>query len=511
MKRTLAVSSANVTIILLGGYLISFGKEAVIASFMGVSSISDAYAVAIQVPVTLFAFFAVSINSIIIPLYLDIKQNSGIDKANLFVSNFINILTVVSLFIVFIGEVFAGQIIYLFAPGFNSDTHSLATFLLRLTIPSVSFTGIIQVLTSILNANRVFNLPSLGPYFLNIILILTIVSMFSFLGVSSACIGQFVGSFVQMIFIIRISKKYFNWSFEFTFNDENLRKAGSMSLPVAWGISVSEVNTIVNRMVASYLFVGSISALSYASKLSTVFMSLFVSALSTIVYPLYSDSIAKVNYSKLNYLINFTLSSFSFVLIPLVILMISFGNELVTLVFSRGRFDTIAVNQTQELFIFFSAGIIFLSFRQTLTNVFYALKDTKTPALNASLGVFINICLNLTLPYLFGLKGLAISSTITAAFISIRLVYILHSRFDYIVLADFFQSIWKILLSGSIMVIFIIFFKSELFFDLNNLGIILLVIFSCFLYLILNIIFRTKVTRDIFNTIKIPVISKYYD
>ena len=67
-KENIAKSAIGVTIVMIIGYFLSFGKEALVAYYFGVSPEVDAYTIAIQVPVVLFSFVAVAIQSVIVPL-----------------------------------------------------------------------------------------------------------------------------------------------------------------------------------------------------------------------------------------------------------------------------------------------------------------------------------------------------------------------------------------------------------------------------------------------------------
>ena len=79
-KENIAKSAIGVTIVMIIGYFLSFGKEALVAYYFGVSPEVDAYTIAIQVPVVLFSFVAVAIQSVIVPLYSDILYNQSREK-----------------------------------------------------------------------------------------------------------------------------------------------------------------------------------------------------------------------------------------------------------------------------------------------------------------------------------------------------------------------------------------------------------------------------------------------
>lgn len=441
-----AKTSFYITLLMIFGYLLAFFKESIIANYFGVSLYVDAYNIAIQIPVIVFSFVAVAIKSVIIPLYSDLFYNKGRVEADHFASSFITLNILIALAFTLTGECLANIVIKIFAPGFDEQTHNIAVSLLRVTLPTMVFTVVTDIVTGVLNVHKKLVLPCFAVYFLQLSIIVMIVVFHEKMGIKAACIGQVLGSFLQMAYLYLISTKVYRYRISFNFKSPEVKKAIKMSWPVIWGISVAEVNAVVNRMVGSFLFVGSISALSYAGKLNSVFMAFFVNAVSIIVFPLYSESTAKNDMVQLNRRVNFTLSLYSALLIPVMCFVFCLRREIVELAFARGAFDNEAVDLTQGVLGCYVLGMLFSSFRETLTKVFYSLKDTMTTAKNATLGVVINIILNLTLPWLFGVKGLALGTSISAIFISIRLLWLLKTKEKTISLSYFFRNIRTILI-----------------------------------------------------------------
>ena len=492
-----AKTSMWVTIILVIGYVLSFIKEAVIANYYGVSSSVDAYTIALTIPVTLFALISVAIQSVVIPLYSNLLYNSTKEEADKYVSNLITFVSFFSLVIILLCELLANPLSMAFAPGFDDDTHALTTTLLRITLPTIFFSLIDKILIGILNVHKRFVAPSFSVYLLNIGLILTILLLHAQFGIIAACIGQVIGSILQVVFLFFISRNLYHYSPIFSMRDENLKKSLKQSLPIMWSIGIAEICAIINRIVASFLFVGSISALGYASKINGILLTFFTAAISTIVYPLYAESIAKNNIKQLNSRINFTLSIYSLFLIPLMLGLLYYRQEIVKLVFGRGAFDENAVQVTQSLLGCYCVGLLFMAFRETLTKVFYSLQDSKTPATNATIGVLINIFLNLSLPFIFGVEGLAIATSITAVIISISLLKQLTTKYNEISLSQFWSNIKSILYSAIIMLMLILiidyFLKDLLPIVRMTIGMIIgIIAYMLFLYL-----FKTPVWKDV--------------
>lgn len=505
-KENLAKTTIWVTLVMCIGYLVSFAKEAVVANFFGVSKEVDAYTIALQVPVILFSFVAVAIQSVVVPIYSDILYNKGKNEANRFASNLLlTVLIFAGVFFV-LGEIFASGLIYLFAPGFSSETHELAVELLRVTLPTIFFSLISQVFTAILNVHKKFVLPSLSVIILNLGLILTIIALHSQFGILSACFGQIAGGIIQSLMLFLIIKNLFSWQFVFDLKDASLRQAMKMSLPVFWSISVAEVNAMVNKMVASFLFIGSIAAMGYAQKINTIFISFFTSAIATILYPMYAESAAKGDTNQLNSRVNMTLSAYTMFLLPVMLFVFCYRREIVELAFARGAFDTNAIEVTQQLLGFYVIGILFLALRGTITNVFYSLKDSSTPSKNATIGVILNIILNLTLPFVMGVNGLALAASITSIYITTALITLLMKKHQDLNLKYYFSNLKGIIIASVAFLIAMITCKVFLPADstlitLLNGGVICAIIYIIVL-LVCKVPIVVMVRNILFNKIK---------
>ena len=160
------------------------------------------------------------------------------------------------------------------------------------------------------------------------------------------------------------------------------------------------------------------------------------------MYPLYAESAAKGDTQQLNSRINLTLSAYAFFLLPVMAFLLCFKREVVTLAFARGAFDSSAIDLTQELLGFYVLGLLFLALRGTVTNVFYSLKDSATPAKNATIGVLINLVLNLSLPFVMGINGLS------AIYITGMLIFLLLKKYKEFELVSFFRNLRGIVIAA---------------------------------------------------------------
>ena len=446
MSTKIIKTSFLVTFVLFMGYVVSFVKEMIIASEFGISSDVDAYTLAITIPVNLFSLIAVSIQPIVIPIYSKVLYGEGQEEAKKYIDSFISLVIIISVIFVILIEIFAEPIAFIFAPGLDSEARNLVAILLRITTPTILFSLVDRVFIGVLNVHKSFVLPALAIYFLNIGIITSIVILHAKWGIYSACFGQVFGSIMQVLFLVIIAKKYYKFSFSKNFRNGYIAQTLKGILPVIFSTSISEINVLINRAVASFLFAGAISALAYSNRVNYVLIMFFTHAISTIIFPMYAEAAVKKDMKVLNTRINFTLSVYTYFLLPLMAVVIILRKELIALAFGRGAFDQDAVDLTSSLLGCYSIGIVFFALRETITKVFFSLEDTKTPAKNSSIGLFLNIVLSLTLPLILGVEGLALASSFSVVFISISLIIRLLIKYPILNLGMFFANLKQMLL-----------------------------------------------------------------
>ena len=75
--------------------------------------------------------------------------------------------------------------------------------------------------------------------------------------------------------------------------DPDVRRIGKLMVPVVFGLSVTQVNLLVNTLLASLLATGSVSYLYYGMRLIHFPLGVFGIALATAILPTLSTQAAK--------------------------------------------------------------------------------------------------------------------------------------------------------------------------------------------------------------------------
>ncbi|MGL5751944.1 MAG: murein biosynthesis integral membrane protein MurJ, partial [Paraclostridium sp.] len=238
--------------------------------------------------------------------------------------------------------------------------------------------------------------------------------------------GTLFGLSLQFFFQLPFAmKKGYRYKPYVNIKDENVKKMLWLITPVLIGVAVNQVNSIVDRTIASTLVEGSISALNYATKLNQFVMGMFIVSISSVIYPVLSKLSTENNKAKFNESIVRSINTVIILVIPISIGAIILANPIVKLLFQRGEFDSRATQMTAYALIFYSIGMIGFGLRDILGKVFYSLQDTKTPMINGVIAMVLNIILNIVFVKLTNMQlaGLAFATSISAL-VTIILLFI---------------------------------------------------------------------------------------
>ena len=130
--------------------------------------------------------------------------------------------------------------------------------------------------------------------------------------------GTLFGLSLQFIFLYPFTrKKGFKYKPFINLKDEKVKKMLWLIMPVLIGVAVTQVNTIVDRTIASTLVEGSISALNYATKLNQFVMGMFIVSISSVVYPMLSKLSTENNKEKFNQTISTSINTVILLVIPI--------------------------------------------------------------------------------------------------------------------------------------------------------------------------------------------------
>lgn len=431
--------------------ILGFGREIVLAYYFGATNISDAYLISQTIPGTIFEFIGIAISTSFIPIYTTIISRGEEEDAQKFTNNLVNLLVIISLLIVVIINIFTEPVVKLFASGFDNTTLALAMNFTKISVCGICFTALSYVFRSYLEIKNKFLLTALAGIPYNVVLVIAIIlgakynNIYLSLGSLAAVILQF------LILVHSAFKQGYKYYLGCNFKEQNIKKMLYLSIPVTLGVSVNQINKLVDRTMASRITIGGISSLNYANRLNHFVQGIFVVSIITVIYPRISKMIVTNDMDGFKKVIANVIGAINLIVIPLMVGSLIFAGPIVELLFGRGAFDTKAMEMTANTLFFYSIGMMGTGVREIVSRAFYSMGDTKTPMINAAIGMALNIVLNLVLAKYLGIGGLALATSISATFIAALLIINLRKKIGSFGIKKVSISFFKILIASLFM------------------------------------------------------------
>ena len=501
----IAKATIGLMIVTIISKVLGFGRELVLAGVYGVSAYSDAYLVALNIPIIIFESIGLSVATTFIPLYYENEKNGGKLLANKFTNNIYNIIFIITIAISLIIFLFADEVVRIFAVGFEGETFKIAVDFTKILIFGIIFIAMSNITRAFLNANGNFTISNLMmgiPY--NIIVIITII-LSSKTNPYLLAYGTLIGIASKFIFQIPYTKKYeYRYKFKIDIKDESLKKMIWLVAPVFIGVAVNQINAIIDRSVASTLVEGSISALNYSNRLNQFVMALFIASIASVIYPTLAKYSINENIDKFKNSVVSSINIVTIIVIPISVGAIVLAQPIVRVLFERGAFDEIATKMTSSAFVYYSIGMIAFGLRDILNKVFYSLQDTKTPMINGAFAMVINIILNFILVKFMNHNGLALATSISSILCTIMLFSSLNKKIGDLGMKKIFKNLLKSIIAAFIM--------GYLTFNLYNIlgyaiqieivRLIISVMIGAMIYILLLLILKNDELNIFINTVK---------
>ncbi|KHA61679.1 hypothetical protein NL53_05015 [Vibrio variabilis] len=430
--------------------IVGFGREIILSSHFGTSVFSDAYLVALTITSIVTAIIGLGLATTYIPIVNGLNCTTS-DSINKFTSKFINFIFILVLSIILVYFFSPRFFISIFAYGFSPQQFDYAIDLTNIMIWSMLFSGAVSILTGFLQNSGRFNLASISSLPLNVVVITSIIIAYHFDYIYLAY-GFLIGAIFQFLLILFLSKrsgfKYFMLN---PIRDPHIKRAILLAVPIVFGVSVSQVNVIVDKTIASSFSPGSISSLNYAFMITSVIHSVIVMSLVSVSFPAISKLAKHKDFTRIQD-INFSITKLIVIIIfPISSFFVIFSEEIIKIVYFRGSFDYESVLTTSSAFLFYSFGLLAIAIREVIIRVFYSFGDTKTPLYNSIICMVLNVLLSFTLSKFLGLGGIALASSISVLFACLFLWFVHNHKYgSFIDVNKVSFLIFKVILATSL-------------------------------------------------------------
>ncbi len=356
-RQSLLRSTSLVSIMTLISRLVGFARDMLLAQLFGAQAGMDAFYVAFRIPNFMRRLFAEgAFSQAFVPVLAEYQQTRTVDEVRTFIARIAGQLGVILSIVTVIGVLAAPVIIFIFAPGFGEGSvrSLLATEMLRLTFPFLMLVSLTAMAGAILNTYGYFGVPAFTPVLLNICMILAALYLCPLLNqpVVGLAWGVLIAGIAQLLFQLPfLYQRNLLVKPKLVWNDPGVKRVLKLMIPALFGVSIAQINLMVDSIFASFLKVGSVTWLYYTDRLTDFPLGVFGVAIATVILPHLSRRHAEQSNEKFSRALDWGLRLLLLIGIPSALGLSLFAMPLIAGCFAYGKFSAYDLIQTQKVLL----------------------------------------------------------------------------------------------------------------------------------------------------------------
>jgi putative peptidoglycan lipid II flippase len=393
--------------------LAAAAKEMAIAYQFGTSDELDAFLIALLLPAFAVTLIGGSLNAALIPTYIQVREQEGQPAAQRLLSSVMVISTGFLVVLSVILALTASYILPLMASGFSAEKMEVTRSLYYGLLATLVLSGVATTWGAILNAENRFALAAVAPMATSIVTMPVVIVMATYWGGYALVIGLVGGALIEAGFVgWGLTRAGVSLVPRWCGTSPAVKRVLQQYAPMVAAAFLMSGTGVVTQSMAAMMSPGSVSALSYGSKITSLLLGIGGLAVSTAVLPHFSRMVAMKDWHGLRHSI-MTYSRWLFIgAIPVTAILIYYSEPVVALLFQRGAFsaeDTHLVGQIQAMYLLqvpvYVASIIF-------TRLISALKANQLFMWGNAINFSLCIVLTYVLMQGFGVLGVALATSL---------------------------------------------------------------------------------------------------
>lgn len=400
----------------LASRVLGFVRDILIAAFLGAGPVAEAFFVAFALPNMFRRFFAEgAFNAAFVPLFS--KKVEADDGALRFARDAFSGMALILVVFTVLAQIAMPWLVLAMASGFAGDERfDLAVVMGRIVFPYLALISLAALASGVLNALGRFAAAAAAPVLLNIILILAVaVAHFTGRDIGTALAWGATLAGIAQLALVWIAAKRCGYSLipSWPRLTPELKRLAIIAAPAALAGGVVQVNLLVGRQVASF-FDGAVAWLSMADRLYQLPLGLVGVAIGIVLLPDLSrrlqagdDDGGRQAFNRAN---EFALA----LTLPAGVALIVMPIPLVSALFERGAFSATDTSATALAVAIYGAGLPAFVLLKTVTPLFFAREDTRTPFRVALISMVINAVVAIGLAPVLGYLAAALGTTLAA-------------------------------------------------------------------------------------------------
>ena len=441
--------------------ILGLARDIVFTSLLGAGVALDAYVVITKIPNVFRRIFAEgAFNQAFVPVLSEYKENNSENEVKVLINNVFGLLASALLVITAVVLVITPIFVLIFAPGFYEEPikKELATDILRITFPYLFFVSLVALSGSIMNTYGKFSIPALTPVFYNLVLVCTAIWIAPLYAVPVYAIawGMFVAGCIQLLIqIYPLLNLGLLPKFSLDLKHPGVKKVVYLMIPGIIAGGVTQLNMLVDTILASFLPTGSPTWLYVSDRLMQLPLGIFAIAIGTVILPRLSSLHQTENTQEFSKTMDWSIRLVLLIGFPALIGLVVLSEPIILTLFERGEFLAADTSKTSLSLIALALGLVAFMLIKVLIPGFFARQNPQTPVKIALASMLVNGLLAWLLAFYLGFHhvGLAMASSIAAYFSIMALLFMLLKNKIYQI-----ESGWLIFFARMIISCLVMYF-----------------------------------------------------
>ncbi|MCE0559073.1 MULTISPECIES: murein biosynthesis integral membrane protein MurJ [unclassified Motilimonas] len=475
MSKKLLKSGAIVSAMTLISRILGLIRDMVVANILGAGAAADVFLMANKIPNFLRRLFAEgAFAQAFVPVFSEYQQKEDETELRKLIAAVSGTLGTIVTVITLIGVLGSPVIIALFGFGWfvdwwqggpDAEKYTLASTLLKITFPYLWFITFVAMSGAILNSLGKFAIAAFTPVFLNIAIISCALILAPHVAQPEYIMasGVFLGGLIQFLFQIPFLKQAGvlvkpKWQW----HHPGVVKIRTLMIPAMFGVSVSQINLLLDTVIASFLQDGALSWLYFSDRLLEFPLGLFGIAIATVILPSLSRLHASDSKQDFAQTLDWGFRLVCLLGVPAMFGLILLAQPMLAVLFMSGKFSQVDVQMASMSLIAYGFGLLSFMLVKVLAPGYYARQDTKTPVKYGIIAMVSNMAFNIIFAIPYGYVGLAIATSLSASLNAFMLWRGLKNQGVFILQPGTVWFLIRLLLAAFAMGAFLVYFTPDL-------------------------------------------------
>lgn len=405
----------------------SFIETLFIARWGGASAQIDAFLLGKSLPDVLINLFSVAAYIAIIPVLVEKRRLEGESAFWALGRSMALLMAGIALVLSVIFMLFSPVIIRLMAHNYDPHMQLIAVRTMQILFAAIPFVIVLMMFRSVFEANGLFWPSTLPGIIRSCFVVAGVVAFATIVGVLTVPTCIMISQVFSTLVVIYISLKRFPGQVSGPWLQgipPELKKVGWSLIPVTVALTIYNIFTLLDRVMAVHLKTGAIANLNYAYMLALVPHALIGATLGTLVYP--SLAAAKHDADRLRSLVLKGWRITLFLALPAAAIMIMQAPDTVLIAFERGQFTPADTAEVSRYLVIYTLALPVLGFVSISSRALAALQDNRALLMISIAAIASKIASGLVLVPVLGAAGVAWTTCIGIVVYFLTSVYFIR-------------------------------------------------------------------------------------